>query len=107
MEAIIKQPLHFCGCCRRDLPQEAFYVNKRTLTLDNYCKECRKTNSRKHRETSKGTTRIENRKTFYPVITQLKDPVLRSSLISHALQTVRESIQRKQNKIKQHELWEE
>ena len=107
MEAIMNQPLYFCRYCKRELTQEAFYKDKRTLALDNYCKECRKTNSRKHRETNKTNKQFENKKNSYLVITKLRDPALRSILIDHALQTVRESIKRKQNKIKQNELWDE
>ena len=107
METIKNQPLHTCSYCKRELPQEAFYVNKRNQTLDCHCKECRKKNSRKHRKTNKGRICIEDNKPSYPVITQVNDSAIRSALIRHALETVAESIQRKKNKIKLHELWEE
>ena len=45
METLMNQSLHICGCCKRELPQEAFYMNQRTRTTDNYCKECRKANA--------------------------------------------------------------
>ena len=49
MENNTTQSLYLCGCCRRELPVKAFYMNKRTRRPDNYCKECRKANSGKHR----------------------------------------------------------
>ena len=42
METIMNKSLCICGCCKRELPQEAFYMNQRTRTTDNYCKECRR-----------------------------------------------------------------
>lgn len=106
MGTLIKQSLHYCGCCRRELPLEAFYVNKRTHTPDNYCKECRKANSRKHRGTDRCLS-SENIPPSYPVITQVSDPSLRNALIRHARQIVAESIERKQAKDKLRALWEE
>ena len=38
METIMNKSLCICGCCKRELPQEAFYMNQRTRTTDNYCK---------------------------------------------------------------------
>ena len=93
MEPLMNQSLHICGCCKRELPHEAFYTNKRTGTLDNYCKECRKANTRKP--------------VSYPVITEVKAPALRMLLILHARQVVAESISRKQEKEKLNTLWEE
>ena len=84
MEPLMNQSLHICGCCKRELPHEAFYTNKRTGTLDNYCKPV-----------------------SYPVITEVKDPALRMLLILHARQVVAESISRKQEKEKLNTLWEE
>jgi hypothetical protein len=76
---------------------EAFYTNKRTGTLDNYCKECRKANTRKRRDLRRCTS-FENKPVSYPVITEVKDPALRMLLILHARQVVAESISRKQEK---------
>ncbi len=56
MEPLMNQSLHICGCCKRELPHEAFYTNKRTGTLDNYCKECRKANTRKRRDLRRCTS---------------------------------------------------
>ena len=94
MEPLMNQSLHICGCCKRELPHEAFYTNKRTGTLDNYCKECRKANTRKRRDLRR-------------CITEVKDPALRMLLILHARQVVAESISRKQEKEKLNTLWEE
>lgn len=85
MEPLMNQSLHICGCCKRELPHEAFYTNKRTGTLDNYCKECRKANTRKRRDLRRCTS-FENKPVSYPVITEVKDPALRMLLILHARQ---------------------
>lgn len=106
MEPLMNQSLHICGCCKRELPHEAFYTNKRTGTLDNYCKECRKANTRKRRDLRRSTS-FENKPVSYPVITEVKDPALRMLLILHARQVVAESISRKQEKEKLNTLWEE
>lgn len=64
----------------------------------NYCKECRKSASRKHRKAEKRTLVREDREP-YPVITSTKDPELRRKLILSALQTVRASIKQKKQKL--------
>ena len=106
METIMNKSLCICGCCKRELPQEAFYMNQRTRTTDSYCKECRKVNARRHRNQDKSTL-FENKSVSYPVITEVKDPALRMLLILHARQVVAESISRKQEKEKLNTLWEE
>ena len=55
METLQKQTLYVCGCCKHTLPSEAFYVDKKTGLSNNYCKECRKSASRKYRKTEKRT----------------------------------------------------
>lgn len=87
METIMNQSLHICGCCKRKLPQEAFYMNQRTRASDNYCKECRKANTRRHRNQDKNIS-FENKPLSYPVITEVKDYALRMLLIRHARQVV-------------------
>ena len=94
METIMNQSLHICGCCKRKLPQEAFYMNQRTRASDNYCKECRKANTRRHRNQDKNIS-FENKPLSYPVITEVKDYALRMLLIRHARQVVADSIRRK------------
>lgn len=106
METLSNQTLHFCGCCKRNLPKESFYFNRRTQAPDNYCKKCRKDHSKEQRKQEKIMAFKERTRT-YPVITEEKDPVVRMSLIYHALEVVAESILRKQEQKKQEELWEE
>ena len=65
---------------------------------NNYCKECRKSASRKYRKTEKRTLARDDREP-YPVITSTKDPDLRQKLILSALQIVRASIKRKKQKL--------
>jgi hypothetical protein len=98
METLQKQTLYVCGCCKHTLPSEAFYVDKKTGLPNNYCKECRKSASRKYRKTEKRTLARDDREP-YPVITSTKDPDLRQKLILSALQTVRASIKRKKQKL--------
>ena len=106
METIMNKSLCICGCCKRELPQEAFYMNQRTRTTDNYCKECRKANARRHRNQDKSIL-FENKSVSYPVITEVKDYALRMFLIRHARQVVSDSIRRKQEKENLRALWEE
>ena len=89
MEPLMNQSLHICGCCKRELPHDAFYTNKRT-----------------HRNQDKSIL-FENKSVSYPVITEVKAPALRMLLILHARQVVAESISRKQEKEKLNTLWEE
>ena len=98
METLQKQTLYVCGCCKHTLPSEAFYVDKKTGLPNNYCKECRKSASRKYRKTEKRTLARDDREP-YPVITSTKDPDLRQKLILSALQIVRASIKRKKQKL--------
>lgn len=106
MEPLMNQFSAHLRVRKRELPHEAFYTNKRTGTLDNYCKECRKANTRKRRDLRRCTS-FENKPVSYPVITEVKDPALRMLLILHARQVVAESISRKQEKEKLNTLWEE
>ena len=103
METIMNQSLHICGCCKRKLPQEAFYMNQRTRASDNYCKECRKANTRRHRNQDKNISVSYTHLRAH----ETKDYALRMLLIRHARQVVADSIRRKQEKEKLHALWEE
>ena len=98
MKTLKEQTLCVCGCCKRSLPADAFYINRKTGLPGNYCKECRKSASRKYRKTEKRTLARDDREP-YPVITSTKDPDLRQKLILSALQTVRASIKRKKQKL--------
>ncbi|MDD3036500.1 hypothetical protein [Bacteroides sp.] len=98
METSKKLTLHVCGRCKRMLPIEAFYLDKKTNRPQNYCKECRKSVNRNHRNVEKQNI-VNKEKTAYPVITLIKDPAVRKELIRHALDTVSESIERKRKKL--------
>lgn len=97
MNTLKNQQLCICGSCKQELPQEAFYLNKKTQKQGNYCKECRKAASREH-YTSDKCGKIEKNTRQYPVITRIEDREVRRALILHALQMVAESIQRKKRK---------
>lgn len=99
MKTLQETTLYVCGCCKRSLSASAFYLNKKTGMPDNYCKECRKSYSRKRRVVEKRV--IISHHEEYPVITQTEDPVLRKELILHALQVVAESVERKKRKLAQ------
>ncbi len=100
METFKNLSLHVCGCCKRTLPIEAFYLDKKTGCPGNYCKECRKSASRKHRNVEKHSS-VNKDKTIYPVITRIKDPTVRKELIRRALETVYASIERKRRKLQE------
>ena len=53
METIMNQISIHLRMLQAEAPQEAFYMNQRTRTTDNYCKECRKANTRRHRNQDK------------------------------------------------------
>ena len=101
MEQITEKNIRFCGCCHRTLPMDAFYVDKRRLTRDNYCKECRRamSNARYRRSLPASTAPLR-----YPVITEVSDATLRMYLIMNALKVVRESVLRKRKRLTQLEV---
>ena len=69
MEQIIEKNVRFCGCCHRELPVDSFYVDKRTLAPDNYCKECRRAMSNaRYRRSLPASNPLR-----YPVITEISD----------------------------------
>ncbi len=89
------QNLYVCGSCKRELPQECFYVTK-AGQRDRYCKECRRRHSAQRYTTNR---RAENRRRrTYPVITQISDPAVRLALIKRALQAVAQSVERRRRK---------
>lgn len=95
MEQITENNIRTCGFCHRELSTEAFYINKHTLHVDSYCKECRRSVTAERYSNSKSV----NSSHSYPIITRTADPKLRMALIAHALQTVNESIARKQQRL--------
>ena len=95
MEQIIEKNVRFCGCCHRELPVDSFYVDKRTLAPDNYCKECRRAMSNaRYRRSLPASNPLR-----YPVITEISDCTLRMYLILNALKVVRESVLRMRNRL--------
>lgn len=102
MKTLKEQTLCVCGCCKRSLPADAFYINRKTGLPGNYCKECRKSASRNSRKNEKLSLAC-GKEVSYPVITCTEDPVLRHKLILHALETVTVSIKRKKYKVRESE----
>jgi len=103
METSKEPTLYVCGCCKRSLPADAFYINKKTGLPGNYCKECRKSISRNFRQAEKQTLAYD-REGCYPVITSTEDPELRRKLILHALAIVAASMEQKRRRVSQSEL---
>lgn len=95
MEQISEKNVRFCGCCHRELPVDSFYVDKRTLAPDNYCKECRRAMSSARYRSSLSA----NNPLRYPVITEIPDRALRMCFIMNALKVVRESVLRKRKRL--------
>ena len=78
-----------------ELPVVSFYVDKRTLAPDNYCKECRRAMSNaRYRRSLPASNPLR-----YPVITEISDCTLRMYLILNALKVVRESVLRKRKRL--------
>lgn len=96
--------LYACSRCKRMLPAEAYYVNKKTGTPTRYCKECQKAATRDSRLGRKHLL-IRTDRPDYPVITAIEDPVVRMALLMEALKKVAESIRRKRERERQAE-WE-
>lgn len=93
-----------CKNCRRELPLELFYVNKTTQCPDRYCKECRKSLSRRQYSSGKKLSRtVLSDRLPYPVITQIEDRETRIELILHALEIVRLSMERKKTRMQEEE----
>lgn len=72
-------------------------MNKKTQSPDKYCKECRKSLSRRQYGSGKKLPHcsLSGGRVSYPVITQTEDRETRLRLILHALQVVRLSMERK------------
>ena len=73
------------------------YLHKKTQSPDKYCKECRKSLSRRQYGSGKKLPHcsLSGGRVSYPVITQTEDRETRLRLILHALQVVRLSMERK------------
>ena len=81
---------HYCGQCKRKLPLDAFYFNKRRIYYQ-----------------KKEDTQYVNERTDYPVITRTEDPEKRTELILHAMQVVRASVLQKCKKQREEEAMRE
>lgn len=92
-----------CKNCQRELPLESFYFNKTTLCPDKFCKECRKSISRKQYSSGKITKASLPEEHDYPVITEIGDRETRMQLIQHALEEVRLSMERKKKRVHEEE----
>lgn len=92
-----------CKNCKRELLLEFFYVNKTTQCPDKYCKECRKSLSRRQYNNGKRSLTALPERPPYPVITQIEDRETRMHLILHALQEVRLHLERKKAKMQEEE----
>ena len=97
MEQTLNPNIRTCHSCLRELPIEAFYVNRKTLIPDYCCKACRSAACKKRYLDSRSVNDIRT----YPLITDIKDRTLRMELILHARQVVNESVARKRRR-----LWE-
>ena len=91
MEQTLNPTIRTCHSCLRELPIEAFYVNRKTLIPDYCCKACRSAACKKRYLDSRSVNDIRT----YPLITDIKDRTLRMELILHARQVVNESVARK------------
>lgn len=92
-----------CKNCKRELSLELFYVNKTTQCPDKYCKECRKSMSRRQYNSGKRSLTASSERVSYPVITQIEDRETRMQFILHALQVVRLHLERKKKKMQEEE----
>lgn len=106
ISSLTRQSVYVCKNCKRELPLEAFYVNKATQCPDKYCKECRKSLSRSQYNNVKLSAKhVPNRD--YPVITEIEDRELRIRLIVHALEVVQRSKERRKMKLQEALILEE
>ena len=92
-------PLRRCGSCHRELPVTEFYTNKRTVRIDNYCKECRrKFSANRYRFMQFGDDPAS-----YPLITATADAAQRMALIRHAREVVRNRIAQRFKRLREEE----
>lgn len=87
--------LYVCTGCHRRLPAAHFYTSRTTLKRDRYCRECRKAYNtcRPH-----GSHPVNTRPSW-PLIVDEPDRERRLSLIRHARQVVRESVERRRRRM--------
>ena len=92
-----------CANCKRELSLDSFYVNKTTFCPDKYCKECRKSISRRQYCNDKRSLSALSERPSCPVITQIEDRETRMQLILYALQVVRSLLERKKRRMLEEE----
>lgn len=95
--------VHICKNCKRELPPDSFYVNKTTLCPDKFCKECRKSLSRRQYSNGKRFLATSPGESSYPVITQIEDRETRIRFILHALRVVQSRVECKKKKMQEAE----
>ena len=104
MEQTLTPTLYTCRYCLKELPAEAFYIDKRTRKPESRCKACRSAAYRKRYVDS----RFVNIASHTPLlITDIQDQKRRMTLILHALQVVKESVIRKRRKLIEADLHQE
>lgn len=91
MERNTESTLYVCTGCHRRLPETAFYTSRTTRKRDHYCRDCRRAYNACR---TSGSRRVNSRPSW-PLIVNEPDRERRLSLIRHACQVVRESVERK------------
>lgn len=91
-----------CGKCHQRLPIDAFYISKKTLKPECYCKQCRGNNNRMSRK-MRQHPQLADAPRNYPVVTDIEDREKRIELLCHAWQVVNESMARKRRKLREME----
>lgn len=103
MKSTPENKFRCCSHCHRTLPIEEFYiVNKRTGKHDAYCKACRRLMNRLRQHPDE-QTEPEARSRRRTLICQEPDPKRRMQLILQACRVMRESVMRKQMRLREEE----
>ncbi|MBR8706225.1 hypothetical protein IX307_000889 [Bacteroides pyogenes] len=92
-----------CSSCKRELPLDCFYMNKKNRCPDSYCKECRKDLSRRQYTSEKAVRIASSVRLPYPVITEIEDRETRIRFIMNALRVVQLSVERKRRRMQEEE----
>ena len=94
-----KCELFTCSNCQQQFDVDAFYFNTKR-GRDNFCRKCRQERSAlQYRLSLAKTEKTRN----YPVITETEDREKRMKMIMDAIATVKESIRRKQDRLRNEE----
>ena len=102
MKSTPENKFRCCSHCHRTLPIEEFYiVNKRTGKHDAYCKSCRRLMNRlRQHPDEQADPEARPRRSL---IFKETDPIRRMQLIRQACNVVRESVLRKQKRMREEE----